>query len=61
MEKRGGRVIRMSFDTKPEELISEVDRVIVRDITVGGGHHLLRCTHYTDGGSDIYMFVNEST
>ena len=61
MENKGVKVIRMGFDTKKEELLSEVDKVIERDIKAEGECRMLRCAHYADGGSDIYMFVNEST
>ena len=61
IEEKGVKVIRMGFDTKKEELISEVDKAVERDIKIDGDHPLLRCTHYIDGDTDIYMFVNEST
>lgn len=60
MEKAGVNVIRMEKDTAGEELLHTLDGLFTPDITVSGGHHLLRHYHVRNEGTDVFMFVNES-
>lgn len=60
LQEKGVPVILMQPDMTSQMLLNAVDNYISRDITVAGDYPLLRCCHYTDGGTDTYMFVNES-
>ncbi|MBQ7446138.1 MAG: glycosyl transferase family 2 [Clostridia bacterium] len=60
LEKEGVPVIRMAFDTKPEELVSMVDRHVNRDVVLRDRLPKLRAIHFYGDSEDVYMFANES-
>lgn len=57
----GVLVIRMKPDSKPADLLTSLNILLDRDITVNGNFPKLRCCHYVTDTADVYMFVNEST
>ena len=56
----GGVPVIFMENGDPAALLTSLDSILRRDITVDGGFHKLRCCHYRNGSADVYMFVNES-
>lgn len=60
LEDAGVKIIRIGDDFGQKTLLAEIGALFEPDIKIEGRKKLLHSCHYTDGGNDIYMFVNES-
>ena len=60
LEKAGVTIYRIGRDVELCNLVETLTEQFTPDILVSGSCPALRCCHYKNGDSHIYMFVNES-
>lgn len=60
LKDAGVPIFRIGKDVELEDLLTILQTQFSQDITIEGNYPKLRCCHYKNGASDIYMFANES-